>query len=85
MLQWIDQIKEEKEGTAKKILTQNDYNDDILHQKEVKTITVHRTFHDFRKALKKNALSLEQITGVTGLNNLDKFVKDKVDTEDTLR
>ena len=85
MLQWIDQVKEEKEGTTKKTLTQNDFNDDLLHQKEVKTITVHKTFHDFQKALRKNALSLEQITGVAGLNNLDKFVKDNVDTEDTLR
>ena len=84
MLQWIDQIKEEKEGTAKKTLTQNDFKDDLLHQKEVKTITVHRTAHDFRKALKKNALSLEQITGVAGLNSLEKFVKDNVDAEDTI-
>ena len=84
MLQWIDQIKEEKEGAAKKTLTQNDFKDDLLHQKEVKTITVHRTAHDFRKALKKNALSLEQITGVAGLNSLEKFVKDNVDAEDTI-
>jgi len=39
-------------------------------------VTAHKEISNYEKALKKNILTLEQITGVPGLTDLPKFLKE---------